>query len=511
MAQILGNLRLGVEIPRWRAPAGGFLPVMEALEEVLPGMSVFRPGLAWGSAEGALARRAAPALAEEITEVIALHTGHECRVGIGAGALGCLAATAREDLLEREETPGYLAPLEVGEILRFCLDKQLARQAREDLELLRDVGVYTLGQLVALGAGRVYERLGSRGLGWWRLARGGELYEPSTVIECQEYTVEEFFPEALREVSALLFRLRPLCESLFHKLDAAGYEALELGIDLHILHPDGNEKSGQRNWALDPGAGVEAALTRLRWQIEGWLTRQSAGGGKAGPGTGTFPYRPGVAGGRGSEDATLWRPAEWAEAGEGRWGLYGVALHGRKLRRWGQNLVPLWGQDEVEAARAAAQAAAQVQAQLGEDAVCALQLQGGYDPLSRVRVVTWGQNPGPGEKREQTWPGQLVGPAPVEVFSPATPARLLDERGQAIGINRRSELSAAPKTLHYQGEDWEITQVAGPYLVEGKWWLEPGQVRRPKAYLWVGCRGGDPLLLGSGPQGWQVEGRGEKE
>jgi protein ImuB len=160
----------------------------------------------------------------------------------------------------------------------------------------------------------------------------------------------------------------------------------------------------------------------VRWQLDGWLTRERLTSG--------------------IRTLTL-EPVEVVD---------GTALQ-----------LGLWGHDDERAVRALLH----VQGLLGPDGVLVPVLDGGRGPGEQVRLVPWGDERVPLQNPDHPWPGRLT-------RAPATladdPAVLLGADGAEVGVTGRLELTARPRTLVVKGKKHEVTAWAGPWPVDERWW-----------------------------------------
>jgi protein ImuB len=188
-------------------------------------------------------------------------------------------------------------------------------------------------------------------------------------------------------------------------------------------------------------------VTRVRWQLEGWLTER-----------GNQSYEAGY----GALTMVRLVPEQV------------VPATGRQLGFWGGDAAARDRADRV---------LARLQGMLGHDAVVTAVPCGGRTPAERTRWVPWG------EARDETlesgaWPGTVPGPAPARVHVPALPAELLDDHGRPVTVSGRGEAPAAPARLvcaALPGGGGPIRVWAGPWLHDVRWW---DRVARRRRALW---------------------------
>lgn len=471
-----------------------FEPVVAAVEEVVAGVEVIRPGACATAARGPSRYLGGEeAAAERIVEHVAQSCAVESQVGIADGVFAAGLA-AREG---RIVTPGG-----TREFLAARPVEALGRPALADL--LRRLGVRTLGEFAALPAGDVLARFGFDGALAHRLA-GGRDDRPLAVRQPPaDLTVTADYDEPVDRVDAAAFAARMLAERLHERLAGYGLACTRLGIEAVTAH--GQEL--HRVWRHDGLLTAAAIADRVRWQLDGWLSGSNGRGG-------TRPARPtaGIVRLRLVPDGVL------AQAG----------------------LQPgLWGETGEERERAH-RALSRVQGILGPEAVVTAVLGGGRSPADQVRLVPWGDEraparPGPpplppagaapgavsapvvvpagggagrraGRGRavaEPPWPGRIPPPSPAVVLPTPLPADVRDAAGEPVVVSARLAVSAAPARLTVgDGRPAEITGWAGPWPVDERWWA-PAEARR-RARFQVSLADGAALLLAVEGGQWLVE------
>ncbi|MFJ8578664.1 DNA polymerase Y family protein [Micromonospora sp. NPDC093277] len=487
--------------------ARAFEPVVAAVEEVAAGVEVIRPGACALAARGPSRYLGGEeAAAERIVEHIAQTCAVESQVGVADGVFAAGLAAREGRIVPPGGTPEFLAALPV---------EALGRPALTDL--LRRLGVRTLGDFAALPAGDVLARFGFDGALAHRLAAGRD-HRPLAVRQPPaDLTVTAEYDEPVDRVDAAAFAARALAEELHERLAAYGLACTRLGIEAVTAH--GQEL--HRVWRHDGLLTAAAIADRVRWQLDGWLSGSTGRGG-------TRPARPtaGIIRLRLVPDGVL------AQAG----------------------LQPgLWGETGEERERAH-RALSRVQGILGPEAVVTAVLGGGRSPADQVRLVPWGDErlparPGPpplpagptdeaaspagavpsggaarsggvaptagvarsggaarpgGVAAVPPWPGRLPPPAPAVVLPALLLAAVHDAAGEPVVVSARLAVSAAPARLTVgTGRPAEIAGWAGPWPVDERWWA-PAEARR-RARFQVCLADGTALLLAVEAGQWLLE------
>ncbi|MEU4567221.1 DNA polymerase Y family protein [Micromonospora sp. NPDC023956] len=492
-----------------------FEPVVAAVEDLVAGVEVVRPGACAVAARGpARYLGGEEAAAERIIEHVAQTCTVESQVGIADGVFAAGLAARTGQVVPPGGTPGFLTALPV---------EALGRPALADL--LRRLGIRTLGDFAALPAGDVLARFGFDAALAHRLAAGRDHRPLAVRVPPAELTVSADYDEPLDRVDAAAFAARALAERLHDRLAAHGLACTRLGVEAVTAH--GQEL--HRVWRHDGLLTAAAIADRLRWQLDGWLS-----GGTGRPGRPTA----GIIRLRLVPDGIL------AQVG----------------------LQPgLWGATGEERERAH-RALSRVQGLLGPESVVTAVLGGGRSPADQVRLVPWGderlparpgepgwpaadRSTGPGSAESTgsgpafpadhlpggswagtapgdrpggragrrsgpvgrstrpelpPWPGRLPPPAPAVVLPTPLAATVHDATGEPVGVSARLQLSAAPARVAVgSAPPVEIVGWAGPWPVDERWWA-PAEARRAARFQLL-LADGAALLLAVEAGQWLVE------
>src|SRR5207302_3498849 len=293
----------------------------------------------------------------------------------------------------------FLAPLGIGEFNQPGADRS------ELVDLLRRLGLRTLGAFATLTERDVASRFGTEGLLAHRLAQGRSERPPHRRRPPPELAVTQEFDPPLDRVDTAAFMAKALAGRFHAGLAGHGLACTRLGI--YAVTEHGEELS--RVWRCAEPLTPQGIADRVRWQFEGWLRAPP----DARPSSGVCRLR--------------LAPEETVAGRSLQLGLWQGKGH---------------GDEHGLAAERAARALVRVQGLLGPDGVFTAVLDGGRGPAERVRLVPWGdQRPSPSV---EPWPGRLPAPSPAIVFASAVPAQVLDSAGRQVGISDRCGLTAAP-------------------------------------------------------------------
>ncbi|NIJ14119.1 protein ImuB [Saccharomonospora amisosensis] len=450
-----------------------FEPVAAAVEELVVGVDVVRPGLVAVPVDGAAGYFGGErSFAELLVDHVSGSVGVECQIGIADGLFAATLAAHRSAIVARGKSAEFLDPLSITE-----LDQPDSNRA-ELVDLLRRLGLGTLGSFAALPQRDVVSRFGSVGLLAHRLAGGGDERPPNRRKPPPELAVTREFEPALDRVDTAAFMAKTLSAQFHAGLAARGLACTRLGI--YAVTERGEEL--HRVWRCAEPLTPEGIADRVRWQFEGWLRT--------------------AAGERPTAGVSMLRltPEETVEGKSLQLGLWRGSDSG--------------GEHTPESERAA-RALVHVQGLLGPSGVFTAVFDGGRGPAERVRLVPWGDRRAPTNGHDAPWPGRLPAPSPATVFENPIPVTVTDWNGEAVSGTGRYQITAAPwKVAVEGGSPRRVIDWAGPWPVLTRWWVshDAGTQARLQVLL-EGEAVEDPavalLLLwqhGSRPE-WTVEGR----
>lgn len=441
-----------------------FEQVVQALEVFTPRIEVVRPGTACFPTLGPSRyfrgdEALASAVCGQVDAVLEpLGWAGHARVGVADGPFASRQAARRARpwfVVPPGESAGFLAPSSVDVLER----PELA-------DVLRRLGLPTLGEFATLDPADVVARFGADGALAHRLASGLDERPPSTApppVELQ--VVAELDPPAER-VDTAAFVAKSLADELHERLDDRGLACTRVSIVAETEHGERLE----RLWRHEGALSAAAVADRVRWQLDGWLN-------------GSVAARP--------------------TAGISRLALVPdevTAARGRQLGFWG---------GETASSDRAARAVARVQGLLGPDAVHVPEWRGGRGPRERVGLVpavavdlTMPRTIAAPSSRAP-WPGQVPTPSPATIYEQPIAVEVVDRARRPVGVSGRSMLTAAPAEVSVRGGKWlPVEAWAGPWPAEERWW-DPEAARRRARFQVVA--GGRALLLAVEGGRWWLE------
>ena len=441
-----------------------FESVVAAVAGVTPWVEVVRPGICAIPVHGAAryhgtAREDSREDAREDEEALRIHVqdtvvelGFDCGAGVADGLFAAeLAARAGEGgvVVPAGGTPEFLAPYPVSVLGR----PELA-------DLLKRLGVRTLGAFAALPVKDVTGRFGADEIQAHRLARGLYPRPPAPRPPRADLSAATEFDPPAAAAEQVVFAAKSLAERLHEALAAEALTCVRVGVE--VTGADGRTLT--RLWRHDGALSALAVAERVRWQLSSW----EAGNGEDGQEGGIVRLR--------------LIPDQL------------VADDGRQEALWGEVTVD----DRV------ARAAARVQAMLGHQAITRPYPVGGRGPGERVTRVPFGDlPPARPPEHEGPWPGRIPDPQPSTVHPEPLPAAVTDAGGAAVLVNERMAVSAPPRRLEIGGRALAVTAWTGPWPARERWW-DPASARRRARFQVVTGDGGAYLLVFEGGR-WHVE------
>ena len=446
-----------------------FEQVAVAVEAVVPGIEIVRPGLLVVAARGAARyyHGELPLLATMAT-AIADATGYDAQLGVADGIFAATQAAFAAHIVPVGEAALFLAPQPVR-----VLDRP------ELADLLGRLGVRTLGDFAALPRADVLARFGPDGAYVHDLSRGIEARPPSARVAPPDLAVEMALDPPIDRVDTATFVAKTLAEQLHERLAARGLACIRISIE--ACTENGEQLS--RSWrhgsispaAPTPGFTANAIADRTRWQLDGWLS-------------GTIR----------SDD------------GQPSSGLVFLRLvpdevihdDGRQLSLWGAEAGGASGPggdlEQID------RALARVQGMLGPDAVVTAVVGAGRDVAEQIRLVSWGEPRDVLPADAWPWPGRLPAPSPATVLKSAQPATVTDIDGNPVVVTGRCIVSAAPGWLRIgQQPPVAIAGWAGPWPLDVRWWDR--LTARRRARFQIATIDGAGLLMVCENGRWLVE------
>jgi protein ImuB len=343
-------------------------------------------------------------------------------------------------------------------------------------DLLRRLGLHTLGDFGRLSAAEVSNRFGSHGATLHRRVQGAAAEHLPSRKPPPELACEVAFEPPLESAEAVTFSVRTTAERFVTGLADRQLVATAVRIE---AESDGVVTSA-RTW-LHPRCFTSRDLVdRVHWQLQASI-----------PSSGLRSRK---------------------DSGEITAPIERVRFLPDTVEPAGDHADGLWGGG---AAEEVVRGVARVQAMVGYDAVRVPVLQGGRSAADRQATVPWGERAVGLRPLDRPWPGRIPGPAPARVFTTPVRAEVVDESGRTVGVTERGVVTGEPYRFRGFGRDdggrggletpWQpIASWAGPWPVDEGWWTADGGDGLSARFQVVGVDG-RAWLMRWRAAGWEVE------
>lgn len=432
--------------------ARAFDPVIGCLEALTPGIQVIRPGMCALKARGpSRFYGSEPAAAEKLLDRLETFDVPGGRVGIADGPFAAEQAARASSAVTRVAViPGggsaeFLAPLTVDALEQPTLT-----------DLLRRLGLRSLGAFAALPPTEVLTRFGPDGAFAHRLARGEDDRPVVARKAPPELARKLDFEPPVDRVDQVAFAVRAVADELVGQLTTLGLVCttlrVEVGTESGRVH--------EREWLHPRWFSPADLVDRVRWQLQG----------------------------SGTATSELTSP------------VVRIRLIPEQVDPVGAHVDGLWGGGPDERIH---RALSRVQSMLGHGGVASVVIGGGRGFLERQTLVPWGDRPVPANPPDMPWPGVISGtanrwptPAPSTVYPTPQPAMVLAADGRQVTVSARGVLSGEPAAFRFEpapqvadsNKLHPVTAWAGPWPVEERWWDEEAENRLARFQL-VGADG----------------------
>lgn len=427
-----------------------FEPVLALVEETVPQVQPVRPGLCVFRIKGAARYLGGePEVAAVLADQLAHFGIPETRFGVADGVFAAEQSA-------RCSEPGECRVVPEGGDRAFLAALPVATLDQPELtDLLRRLGIHTLGALAELPERDVVNRFGPGGAHAHRLARGGDRRTVTARIPPREYERSQSFEPALTRIDQVAFSLRATTEAIIGDLAADQLVCTSAWV---IIHDDSGH-AGEKLWRHPRWFRAGDLIDRVRWQLTAEGTRS---------------------------------------------GVSMVRIVPENIASAGDFVDTLWGggsDDRIQ------RAVSKLQSSMGREAVVAVTLNGGRSPGDRQNTVPWGDPVIARDPVDRPWPGQLPAPAPATIFQPALPAAVLGPTGRSVAMTERGWLSGEPTRFRAgsMSDTQPVHAWAGPWPVDERWW-DADRAQRAARCQVVAADGSAWLVAVSGDQ-WRTEAR----
>lgn len=482
--------------------------VLTALEQVAAGVETLRPGLVAFPADSLARYYGGEERAVELLLDAAVREQADCLAGTADDVVTAVWAARKG----RNIAPGQGTSFVQSLAVREMVSEPALGGSRDIVNVLQQLGVRTMGDFAALPRTDVSARFGAGGAQWHRIACGDIDRAVAPKRDAPAIEVRHEMDEPIAQTETAAFVARHVAARLHSELFAAGDACLRLAVRAYLTAPAGYEGATmiERVWRCREPLTEEDTAQRVRWQLEGWITRlrQQSGGGADGIGDGVRAA---------GADSGVDQDADYFDEPVG---VIALELVPVETVPAGKVESALWGGPD-EGIRAIRAAAGRAQALIGMHNVLRPVHRGGRAVASRVVTVPYGDEDPEEVSALMTrqWQGELLHPLPSVVGvklsekqsgemtapSAAHPAAKVEVRGaqdQPIHVSGRGLLSGTPAYLKWGAKRIEISGWAGPWPVDEQWWA------KGKRYARMQISTANPsgaFLLVSRDTAWRIE------
>ena len=429
-----------------------FAALAGSLDDVAASVEVLRPGLVAVDLQAAARFHGDEDTALEMLLDAAQRSGIEAFVGAADELATAVIATRSSQLV----APGASAQFLAGQPLNVLVAEVALGADIATVNALGQLGITTLGQLAQLPPQAVTTRFGTSGMRIHRIASAAPDRRVAPELPTADLAVGLTPEDPIERVDAAAFAARALAATLHERLAERGVSCLRLKVIAELATGERVE----RVWRTREALSESATADRVRWQLDGWLTR----------------------GGAGAITSLILEPLELATPEE------------RELFRG-------------SAGDGARRVIERVQSQLGIDAVVQPRAVGGRGVAERIAFSPFGEQPP--ATAAQPWPGAIPAPLPARlgggIDHPASRIMLIDAHANPITVTAEALLSADPYALAWGTHKYLVTGWAGPWPVDEGWWGASGQRVARLQVVGESGRGIEAWLLVWTRRSWRVE------
>lgn len=404
--------------------ARAFEPVLRAIEQISPAIEAIRPGMCATGARGPTRYFGSEdAVIDAIGEHL-LSVGYpDARFGIADGTFAATQAARVDIVVPPGGTAQFLADLPVS-----------ALERPELADVLRRMGLRTLGAFAALPTSQVAARFGADGTCAHRLAAGRERRSLAIRTPPADLTLLIDLDPPHERVDTIAFAARAHADDFVAALAARDLVATALRI---ALHTEGGGVS-ERVWRHPRWFDSTDLVDRVRWQVQAATPADN--------GAAVGIHASGV----------LSSP------------ITSILITPHAVERIGIHADGLWGDKSPD--ERIHRAFARIQSLLDHTAVVTPVRSGGRSPAEHTTMVPWGQAAALQRDPAAPWPGRLPDPAPSQVL-PVPVGIELRSAARALLPTERGVLDGEPHTLVYRnGHTALIDAWAGPWMSDERWW-----------------------------------------
>ena len=407
-----------------------FNTVVRTINEIVPLIEVSEPGVIVFATRGPSRYFGGDEpMANKIVQALRASIVADSQFGVGiadsrlaahiAAHISAQNKTKAPFIVEPEKTKVWLAQKSVRVLNEF------ANINSETVSLLERLGLNTLHDVSKIGESVLAGRFGELGVELHRLARGDEQHPLAAVAPPPEHLCSRAFEEPVFDQQTLLNNVQTMAEEFSDYFVKRGV----ICVRLILKFESETGPHSERLWYRPQGLTARAITESAKWQIESRSHKSP---------------------------------------------LVRVQLIADEVRTDTVRQLKLWG-GVTQVDETAGRAIGRLTELLGSTAVQLVKWQGGRDLQENFQLVSAShfqlrQSELVTTTDKPKWRGSLPTPSPSVVYSEPPLVQVVDKDKNLLRVSARHELSAEPKQLIINQQNYKVISWAGPWPVEEKWW-----------------------------------------
>ena len=407
-----------------------FNTVVRTINEIVPLIEVSEPGVIVFATRGPSRYFGGDEpMANKIVQALRASIVADSQFGVGiadsrlaahiAAHISAQNKTKAPFIVEPEKTKVWLAQKSVRVLNEF------ANINSETVSLLERLGLNTLQDVSKIGESVLAGRFGELGVELHRLARGDEQHPLAAVAPPPEHLCSRAFEEPVFDQQTLLNNVQTMAEEFSDYFVKRGV----ICVRLILKFESETGPHSERLWYRPQGLTARAITESAKWQIESRSHKSP---------------------------------------------LVRVQLIADEVRTDTVRQLKLWG-GVTQVDETAGRAIGRLTELLGSTAVQLVKWQGGRDLQENFQLVSAShfqlrQSELVTTTDKPKWRGSLPTPSPSVVYSEPPLVQVVDKDKNLLRVSARHELSAEPKQLIINQQNYKVISWAGPWPIEEKWW-----------------------------------------
>lgn len=467
-----------------------FVRVLDIVRDMVPNVSLVRPGRLECDARGPSRYFGGESnAAHELRDRVRALGIDDVFIGVADTRFASYVA-ARIAPYNEDKSGVFIAPTGKESTTEFLAVQPLSLLDAPDMtSLLVRVGLSTLGDVAAMTAGDMLARFGPEGERIYALVTAHEDDRDEREVSVQHQALSEEYvsEDPLVSSEQAAFVAKNLAHRLSERLDNEALVCSELEIETYLS----SGETCTRIWRVESSAFEQVVASRVLLQCDEWISQK----------------------GRENIEVSYADAHIYSESFPR--GITKVIVHALHVVGSHRRQISLFGADPSRD-EDALRVVERVKGLVGGTSVVELVPIGGRMPGESVvfrefshtldDLTSSGFRSNLFVDADESdlscalhWPGAVIGKAPMCEYSPPVSARLLDSQNYPIRIHATGLANADPAFIECgaltPGRQ-EITNFAGPWPLEDRWW--DSDKRRRVCRFQITCESGAYLIVTSG-------------